>query len=444
MDTAPVQSLAPKMPVKSSQRIFLVLLIYLFLISVAEYLTLIISTVYLGLFIHSLILIVLLLHAGFITRRYEQRLYLALAFAPLIRLVSLSLPLRDVPRMYWYVIVGAPLFLAAWLAARSAGINSRQVGLTLHHFRFQLFFSFVGIVLGYLEYFILRPQPLAPAISLQYLWVPALILLVFTGLLEELIFRGLMQTAFLQGLGRWRGLLYGSTLFAVLHLGYRSVLDVLFAFGVALLFSLFVLRTGSIFGVTLAHGLTNVTLFLVFPFWIGLPPFAQTHQAGITQPPVLASPTTLSTIIENRNDLPSLVVDDGDRGFSRRGGQAWEAIQGQDGDLVWSLNSRDSSRAIIVWTASLEVCGLYQVDAYIPEDYATTQSQAYRILSRDGEQVVEINQAEAQGEWALLGHYWFDPARPARVIADNRTGETDFMTFVAFDSIRWTLMERCP
>ena len=35
---------------------------------------------------------------------------------------------------------------------------------------------------------------------------------------------------------------------------------------VALLFGFFVARTGSILGVTLSHGLTNIMLFLVIPF----------------------------------------------------------------------------------------------------------------------------------------------------------------------------------
>jgi membrane protease YdiL (CAAX protease family) len=69
-----------------------------------------------------------------------------------------------------------------------------------------------------------------------------------------------------QGLGHWWGILYVAALFAVLHFGYRSVLDVLFVFGVGGLFGWIVARTGSLVGVTLAHGLTNIMLFLVMPF----------------------------------------------------------------------------------------------------------------------------------------------------------------------------------
>ena len=56
-------------------------------------------------------------------------------------------------------------------------------------------------------------------------------------------------------------------LFAIMHMGFHSVLDVLFVFGVAMFFGWVVKKTGSLLGVTLAHGLTNIMLFLVFPFF---------------------------------------------------------------------------------------------------------------------------------------------------------------------------------
>ena len=46
----------------------------------------------------------------------------------------------------------------------------------------------------------------------------------------------------------------------------------MFVLLVSLLFSYIVHETGSILGVTLAHGFTNIGLFLIFPFLITLPP----------------------------------------------------------------------------------------------------------------------------------------------------------------------------
>ena len=92
----------------------------------------------------------------------------------------------------------------------------------------------------------------------------ALILLVATGFAEELIFRGVLQRVCGVVFGGW-GLVYVSALFAVLHVGYLSAADVAFVFAIAMFFSWVVKRTGSLLGVTLSHGITNIFLFLVVP-----------------------------------------------------------------------------------------------------------------------------------------------------------------------------------
>jgi membrane protease YdiL (CAAX protease family) len=80
-----------------------------------------------------------------------------------------------------------------------------------------------------------------------------------------------MQRAAVEQLGAFGGILYVAALFAVLHMGYRSLADVIFVFAVALFFGLVTSYTGSIIGVSLAHGLTNVILYLTMPF--GANPF---------------------------------------------------------------------------------------------------------------------------------------------------------------------------
>jgi LysM repeat protein len=86
--------------------------------------------------------------------------------------------------------------------------------------------------------------------------------------LEEVIFRGLIQQASLATYGRF-GITFVAILFAILHVGYKSFLDVIFVLVVAMIFGLVVQRTGSLLGVSISHSLTNICLFLVFPFFIG-------------------------------------------------------------------------------------------------------------------------------------------------------------------------------
>ncbi len=88
---------------------------------------------------------------------------------------------------------------------------------------------------------------------------------MFTGCMEEIIFRGILLKAADDYLGKTHSLIYASFIFSVLHIIHYSFLDVVFVFGVALLFIFFVRRTGSLLGVALAHGITNIVLYLVLP-----------------------------------------------------------------------------------------------------------------------------------------------------------------------------------
>lgn len=240
---------------------------YLTLIFLAELVTTFIEP-WVGLSLHGGLLMVLLLHTALVSGRLYHRLLLSLTLAPLIRMLSLSMPLLRFPPLYWYLIIGVPLFVATILTARTLGLSRVQLGLTPGKIRWQLLIGMTGLIFGAAEYYILTPEPLIGSFTWQNMIVPALILLSCTGLGEELIFRGVIQRTSMQTLGRF-GLLYVALLFATLHLGYRSLVDILFVFGVALFFGWVVQKTGSLLGISLSHGLTNVVLFLVMPFWGG-------------------------------------------------------------------------------------------------------------------------------------------------------------------------------
>ncbi|MBI3242585.1 MAG: CPBP family intramembrane metalloprotease [Chloroflexi bacterium] len=240
---------------------------YLAALILAEGITTLVSPV-IGLGLHIVLFIALIIHASFRGRGPQQRFVLSLSLAPLIRILSLAVPLAQFPPTFWPLVVGLPLMVAVFLTARTIGFGGRKMGLTVRGLPVQLVVGLSGIGLGYVEYLILRPPRLIESLTWEQLWLPALILMVFGGFVEELIFRGLIQRTAVESLGRF-GIPYVAVLFAAWHLGYALPLELVFAFGVGLLFSLIVARTGSLLGVSIAHGLINVVLFLIFPFWLG-------------------------------------------------------------------------------------------------------------------------------------------------------------------------------
>jgi uncharacterized protein len=241
-------------------------ILVLVMLTVAEYVTAAVDP-RIGLPAHAAILATLVVLGACTPDASRRELYWSLTLAPIIRIGSLSLPLGRLPLLAWYPLIGVPIFASAFLTIRKLGYTRKQLGLTvsLEGLHRQMIMVPFGAVLGIGEYLIFRPAPLAPRFTIEDIWLPALILLLFTGFEEELIFRGVMQRAALRSLGRW-GLIYVNLVFAVLHIGYLSILDLIFVFLVGLLFSFFVLRTKTLFGVTLAHGAINTSLFLIVPF----------------------------------------------------------------------------------------------------------------------------------------------------------------------------------
>lgn len=240
---------------------------YLALLTLIEVLA-VLRSPQVGQALYLLILFLILLHTFLTWERPIHRFLLSLAFVPLIRVISLALPLARFPLIFWYLIVSIPLFAATIVAIRLLKLRPWNGARHGRRWLPQLAFAPTGILFGFIEYLILQPEPPISITSWQGLLIAAVILLVCTGLLEELIFRGIMQRTAVEQLGRLWGIAYVAIIFAMLHLGYGSLLDILAVLAIGLLFGWFVVRTGSLLGVTLSHGLTNITLFIIIPLWL--------------------------------------------------------------------------------------------------------------------------------------------------------------------------------
>jgi len=237
---------------------------YLLAIAIAEVITAAVHPLW-GVVSHIVILTVVILYGAVATWYPHRPLLLSLALAPLVRIISLCIPLAGIPQIWWYPIIYLPLLAAATMVMGILNYGARDVGLTFKRFPIQLVVALTGLLFGVAEYFILAPEAMVAEFTWQVIWLPALVLLLFTGLGEELIFRGVLQRSAVEAFGGW-GIVYVSLLFAILHIGFLSWIDVVFVFVVALFFGWVVNKTGSLLGVALSHGITNIVLFLIVPF----------------------------------------------------------------------------------------------------------------------------------------------------------------------------------
>lgn len=193
--------------------------------------------------------------------------FLAVAIVPLIRIFSLSMPLWFFPEASWYIIIALPMLAAALSLAHYQNLGAEDLGLTSNRLPLQIILGFTGVAFGFVEYFILEPEPLVESLVSSKALMVSLVLLWGTGFTEELAFRGVLQKNAIESFGVWRGLLLVALVFAALHIGH-SPMDAIFVFPIALFYGLLVWKTKSIVGATLFHGITNIILFVVAPLLI--------------------------------------------------------------------------------------------------------------------------------------------------------------------------------
>ena len=229
-----------------------------------------------------LMLFLISLHTAVRWHTNERSVLLSLAMVPIIRLISLSLPLANFPLIYWYFIISIPIFVAAYMIIKQLGYSWVEMGINGRYLLWQIPIALSGFAIGYLEFLILKPDSLIKTFTWVQYVLAGLILLISTGFLEELIFRRIMQVTAVERFGRGFGIVYVAAIFGVMHIGYNSFVDVLFVFMAGLYLGWVVDKTGSIIGATLAHGIANITLFLIMPA-LGYSPQPFTFQLDLSQ-----------------------------------------------------------------------------------------------------------------------------------------------------------------
>ncbi|MGI6483691.1 MAG: CPBP family intramembrane glutamic endopeptidase [Methanobacterium sp.] len=245
------------------------LVLYLLGLIVAELLTTYVNKMW-GLSLHTTILFILLVNAAMVESADFSNLLRSLMPIPIIRIVGLSIPMMQIKPLYWFPIVAIPLFAASIVIMRRQKLTLKDVGVFMgdyrDNYRVQFFIALTGFFTGIIEFFILRPDPLIPQFTPVLLIGGFIVLLLSTGLAEELLFRGILQNNTMKFIGTGWGLLYTSLVFCTMHIGWIYFADLVFVFGVALFYGFCLIKTKSIVGVTMAHGISNSMLFLVMPF----------------------------------------------------------------------------------------------------------------------------------------------------------------------------------
>ncbi|MHB1956588.1 MAG: CPBP family intramembrane glutamic endopeptidase [Sulfobacillus sp.] len=220
-----------------------------------------------GIWLHALLAAIVIYRATTVQDSARQRFFWTFSILPLVRIVSFAISAKALPGVWYYVLAETPL-LGATLAARQVfHLSWHDLGVAWpRKWGIVLLTIVTAPFLGLLESYLIHPAALISRLTWGQAIVPSLLLVIFTGLSEELLFRGLLQHYSIKLMSYWLGILYVALAWSLLHIGWHSGGDVFFVFMVGLVWGWIREKTGSIIPTMLAHGLANVVLFLVVPF----------------------------------------------------------------------------------------------------------------------------------------------------------------------------------
>lgn len=204
--------------------------------------------------------------------RDELPIFQAFVLLPVFRLVNLGMPIFVPLTLFWFPLVYGPFIPASVLVARGNEIVTLRAGTK--HAALALPAVLLGsIVLAELEYRILQPSALIPEPGLTQFALLVVVMVLFVALVEELLFRGILQQSLQGAFGTWSGIVLAAGVFALMHAGYGHPSEIGFTFGTGLLYGIIYEWSDSIATVTVFHGALNVFLFGAIPLYGPLLPF---------------------------------------------------------------------------------------------------------------------------------------------------------------------------
>ncbi len=233
------------------------------------------------LLIHGLNVVVCVLLPVF--TNLSPYLFQAFSLVSILRILNIGMPIFFTLTLYWFPFIYGAAILAAFLVVR----RNTEVILPIREqisFLFRKYTSrrnesgrgwrlvylplgiVVGLVLANVEYWVLKTGALIPTFDATNLLALAIVMFVFVGFGEELIFRYILQARLQKTVGVLGGIFLAAALFTAMHSGYSSVTYLLFVLVVGLILGYSFYRTGSLGFVTIIHGSINFFLFSFIPF----------------------------------------------------------------------------------------------------------------------------------------------------------------------------------
>jgi len=219
--------------------------------------------------IHIGTLVALSLSNMFIKDREVHKIYQALMLLPVLRLINLSMPIFFETTLYTFILVYGPLAIPVVFIVIYQKHSVEQIGISMKNIGTYMILSVpLGFLLGLGEYMTIRTGYLIPDLTFENLLKLTIIMVFFVGLVEELIFRSILQTRLEEALNVQEALLITSLLFGLMHSGYGTFHEIFYTSFVGFIMGLIFYKTRSLPFIAVLHGFVNVFLFGILPHYL--------------------------------------------------------------------------------------------------------------------------------------------------------------------------------
>ena len=216
--------------------------------------------------VHIGTLLALSLSNVFVKDPRVHKIHIPLMLLPVLRLVNLSMPVFFDTTLYTFIFVYSPLAIPVAAIIIHQRDSLKEIGITTKNILTYMILAIpLSFLLGLGEYMTIRPGYLIPDLTFVNLLKLTIVMVFFVGLVEELIFRSILQARLEQALGMQEALVITSVLFGLMHSGYGTFNEILYTGFVGFIMGVLFYKTKSLPFIAVLHGFVNVFLFGILP-----------------------------------------------------------------------------------------------------------------------------------------------------------------------------------